>query len=350
MLEDYQKLNESFHKRLIYHVGIDCGFSVELNYMLNAMLYCVANGYRFQLYSEDANFGTGTGWTEYFRPFCVEVHESFHHQYNLHRPPQWRRIITNAIRTKSPSFFFWKLKFMLKSFMGHWLAYRAYGEYVWLSQDVASDPDKHYHIPALGLDCSYYEAYTIFAKMIWRAQPEVQQQIEDTRLRLQLPQDYSGVQIRGGDKAKEAQLITGRQIIQALHPEDGTCIFALADNYLQLKRVRSEFPKMRIVSLCLPMDQGYCHQTFSSSDPQEKKAAIIRLIVSIDLLLHARKFAGSISTGPSVFIMKQRCADPSVVAVDCAKDALEAVRTLPLNQRAAISAERLKQQFYVFNS
>ena len=67
-LSDWKEFNTSFPRRLIYHVGIDCGFSVELNYMINAMLYCLAKGYRFQLYSEDANFGTGRGWTEYFAP------------------------------------------------------------------------------------------------------------------------------------------------------------------------------------------------------------------------------------------------------------------------------------------
>ena len=162
-LSDWKELNNSFPRRLIYHVGIDCGFSVELNYMINAMLYCLAKGYRFQFYSEDANFGTGTGWTEYFAPFCEEVHETFHHKYNLHRPPTWRHIMRNVIKTRSLSFFFWKLKFMLKSLIGHWLAYKAYGEYVRLSQDVAHDPDNHYHIPALGLNCAYTEAYAMLA-------------------------------------------------------------------------------------------------------------------------------------------------------------------------------------------
>lgn len=339
-LSSYQKVNGSFGKRLIYHAGIDCGFCVELNYMINAMLYCLAKGYRFQLYSEDANFGTGKGWTEYFEPFCEEVHETFHHKYNLHRPPTWRRVIKNFTKTRSLSFVFWKLKFLLKSLMGHWLAYRAYGEYVRLSQDVVSDPDMHYHIPALGLDGSYYEAYTMLAIMIWRPQPDVKRQIAETIGSLSLPCVYSGVQIRGGDKAKEARLISGKQIIEALHPADGECIFALADNYIKLEKVRSEFPKLRIVSLCQPEDQGYFHQTFSSSEPQEKKAAITRLIVSVDLLLHAKKFAGSITTAPSVFIMKQRYAEPTVVAVDCSKDTLESVLTLPIDSRAAISAER----------
>ena len=49
----------------------------------------------------------------------------------------------------------------------------------------------------------------------------------------------------------------GWRIIQALHPQDGDCIFILTDNYLELERVRSEFPKLNIVSLCQPNETGY---------------------------------------------------------------------------------------------
>ena len=341
-LSDWKELNNSFPRRLIYHAGIDCGFTVELNYMLNAMLHCLAKGYRFQLYSEDANFGTGTGWTEYFAPFCEEVHEPFHHKYNLHRPPSWRRIIRNTIRTKSLSFVFWKLKFLLKSLIGHWLAFRAYGEYVRLSQDVAHEPDKHYHIPALGLNGSYYEAYAMLARMIWQPQPEVQQQMADAKRRLSLPPVYSGVQIRGGDKAQEARLITGRQIIEALHPQAGDCIFALADNYRQLEIVRSEFPQVRIISLCQLDETGYYHQAFTRLSPLEKKESIIRLLTSIDILLHSRAFVGSITSGPSVFLMKVRADEPFVTAIDCPHDMLTRCLVLNIDDRATISANRLR--------
>ena len=341
-LSDWKELNNSFPRRLIYHAGIDCGFTVELNYMLNAMLHCLANGYRFQLYSEDANFGTGIGWTEYFAPFCEEVHEPFHHKYNLHRPPSWRRIIRNTIRTKSLSFVFWKLKFLLKSLIGHWLAFRAYGEYVRLSQDVAHEPDRYYHIPAFGLNGSYYEVYAMLARMIWQPQPEVQQQMAGTKRRLSLPPVYSGVQIRGGDKAREARLITGRQIIEALHPQEGDCIFALADNYRQLEIVRNEFPQVRIISLCQPDETGYYHQAFTSLLPLEKKEFIIRLLTSIDILFHCRAFVGTITSGPSVFLMKVRADEPCVTAIDCPHDMLHRCLVLNIDERAAISANRLR--------
>ena len=336
-LSTYQKVNKSFHRRLIYHSGIDCGFSVELNYMIDAMLYCLANGYRFQLYSDDANYGTGTGWTEYFAPFCEEVHETFHHKYNLHRPPTWRRVIRNVIKTRSLSFVFWKLKFMLKSLMGHWFAFRTYGEYVRLSQDVAYEPDKYYHIPSLDFDGSYTEAYAMLARMIWQPQPEVKQQMADVKLRLSLPQVYSGIQIRGGDKAQEARLITGRRLIEALRPKDGDCIFAHADNYLQLDIVRSEFPQLHILSLCQPHESGYYHLEFNRLTHQEKKESIIRLLTSVDILLRSRAFIGTITSGPSVFIMKVRAGEPSVTAIDCPQEMLPDCLSLTIDKRAAIS-------------
>ena len=336
-LSTYQKVNKSFHKRLIYHSGIDCGFFVELNYMLNAMLYCLEKGYQFQLYSDDANYGTGTGWTEYFAPFCEEVHEAFHHQFNLHRPPSWRRIIKNVMRTKSPSFIVWKLKLTVKSLIGHGLAYKAYGEHVRLSQDVASNSSKNYHIPALGLQCSYTEAYAMLARMIWQPQAELKEMITAAKIRLSIPQVYSGIQIRGGDKAQEARLITGRRLIEALHPKNGDYIFALADNYLQLEIVRSEFPQLHILSLCQPHESGYYHQEFNRQAPQEKKESIIRLLVSMDILLHSSSFIGTITSGPSVFVMKVRADESNVTAIDCLREMLPDCLSLTIDKRAAIS-------------
>ena len=232
---------------------------------------------------------------------------------------------------------------MLKSLQGHWLAFRTYGEYVRLNQDVATNPATHYNIPALGINCSYYEAYAMLARMIWKLRPEIVKQIADAKIRFSLPQVYAGVQIRGGDKATETQLISGRRVVETLQPENGECVFALADDYRELERVRSVFPQLRIVSLCQPGEEGYYHQQFSALDPQEKKAGIIRLLVSVDIMLHAHKFSGSITTGPSVFIMKQRLSDANVQAVDCAKEQFSSVLTLTIDRRANISAEYLAQ-------
>lgn len=316
--KQYRKLNESFRRRLIFHVGVDCGLFVELNYLINAMLYCLAHQIKMGLYSEDANFGTGIGWREYFVSFCEEAHESFHRRYNFHRPPSWKRIV----KEKLLHFVAWKLKSEMKTIIGRWLAYREYGEYVLLTQDIPSNPDRHYYIPELGIEGDYLTAYSIVAKMIWQFQPEVGVQMANICNMLNLSHDHAAVQIRGGDKVTETALIGGDRIIQSLNPAAGSSVFVLTDDYRLFEEVSTAFPDVFFATLCRSDERGYVHQDFCKTPPRQKRDAIVRLITSVDILLHSRSFVGSITTGPSRFVMKARARAPFVKAVDCPSEHL----------------------------
>lgn len=358
-ITQYRKVNETFRKRLVYHVGKDSGFFVELNYMLHAMLYCLDHRLQFQIYSEDANFGTGKGWTEYFLPFCPEVHEAFHRRYNFHRLPSWKRIIKKTLRERSLRFVVWKLKSLLLTIIGRAKAFRAYGEYVLLGQDVATVPAQYYHVPELGIDGDYYQAYRMLAMMLWRLRPEIVEQEAAIRQSLHLPSCYAGIQIRGGDKDTETPLISGETIVQALlHPSSffhlpssfflhPSSIFVLTDDIRLLQAVEAQFPQLRFVSLCRPDDRGYHHQAFCQTDPQQKKEAIIRLLISVDILLGSHTFVGSITTGPSVFVMKVRADDPTVIAADCPKSQIKAALTLSIERRAAISQRGFQVLYFL---
>ena len=339
--ESYRKVNETFRRRMVCRIGIDCGFFVEINYMVNAMLYCLSHRIKFQLYSEDANFGTGVGWTEYFLPFCEEVHESFHKRYNFHRLPSWRRILKACCKQKSIGPLIWKLKSVFKTIIGRLIALIEYKEYVLFAQDVPSDSDEYYHIPELGIDGNYYEVYGLLARTVWSLQPSVQQQATEYKVSLHLPSLYDGVHIRGGDKATETELINETRMMQKLNPEDGSCVFILTDDYRQFQELQNHYPSVRFLTLCQPEERGYLHKAFSLRSSQSRHEAIIRLIISADLLLGCRSFIGSITTGPSVFIMKQRVDDPLVQAVDCPKDALPSSLCLTIDTRAAISIGNL---------
>ena len=343
-INDYRKVNESFRRILIYHVGVDCGLFVEINYMVNAMLYCLARRIRFQLYSDDANFGTGEGWREYFLPFCEEVHEPFHRQYNFHRPPSWRRILKLCRRQKTLGPIVWKLKSILKTIKGRVIALLTYREYVLFAQDVPDNPDHHYCISELGINGCYYEAYGILARMIWRLQPDILYQAAILKDKLLLPSLYDGIHIRGGDKITETELINGMRMMQILHPKSGSCVFVLTDDYRQYQDLQANYPDVRFLTLCQPEERGYLHKAFSQKSLKNRHKAIIRLLISVDLLLHSRSFVGSITTGPSAFVLKQRAADPHVQAVDCPKEDLSSSLSLTIDLRAAISKKNLKEQ------
>ena len=326
---------------MVCRVGIDCGFFVEMSYMVNAMLYCLAHRVRFQLYSEDANFGTGTGWTEYFLPFCEEVHEPFHKKYNFHRPPSWHRILKLCWKERSAGPIGWKFKSILKTLAGRLVAMGVYREYVLFAQDVPATPEKHYDIPELGMKCRYHEAYALLARMIWRFQPAVLRQALLYKEGLALPALYDGVQIRGGDKATEAELVDGARIVEMLHPEDGSCVFVLTDDYRLMRELQAGWPRVRFVTLCQPVEQGYFHGAFCMRPAKERREALVRLLASVDLLLGCRKFVGSITTGPSVFVMMLRAEEPLVQAVDCPKGSLAPSLCLPRDARAAVSRMNL---------
>ena len=217
------------------------------------------------------------------------------------------------------------------------MTFWTYKEYVLLGQDVSSDPDKHYCIPELGIDCSYTDAYGLLARMIWDLQPDIQHQRGIYRYKLNIPSVYDGIHIRGGDKAIETELISGKRIMQVLNPKAGTCVFILTDDYRQYQELQVKYPNVQFLTLCQPEERGYLHKAFSQKSSQSKHEAIVRLIISVDLLLRSRSFVGSITTGPSVFVMKQRADDPLVQAVDCPKEDLASSLSLTIDVRAAIS-------------
>lgn len=340
----YRRVNETFRRRMVCRIGVDCGLFVEMSYMVNAMLYCLAHHIKFQLYSDDANFGTGQGWTEYFQPFCEEVHETFHKRFNFHRRPSWYRVMRLCGSQKSMKPIAWKLKSIQNTLAGRLMAFRAYHEYVLFAQDVPPKPEQHYNIPELGIDSDYTSTFALLSRMIWRLQPEVLSLEEVYKNGLSLPSSYSGVQIRGGDKATETHLVDGKIIIQKLSLQNGDCLFILTDDYRQFLKAKADFPQLRLLTLCQPYERGYHHRQFCQEGPQSKKDAINRLIISVDLLLSSHSFAGSIITGPSVFILKLRIDDPLAQAVDCPKEGLTSALQLPVYVRSIISRRRVDGQ------
>ena len=73
----------------------------------------------------------------------------------------------------------------------------------------------------------------------------------------------------------------------------------------------------------------------------EKKQSIIRLLVSMDILLHSNAFIGTITSGPSVFIMKVRADEASITAIDCPQAMFPDCLSLNIDDRATISHETI---------
>ena len=111
----------------------------------DTMVQTIEHRIQFQLYSDDANFGTGVGWREYFLPFCEEVHESFHQKYNFHRLPSWQHIFKQCCCQKSVKPFVWKAKKTVMTIVGRLVALSVYKERVLFAQDVPRKTEQWYH-------------------------------------------------------------------------------------------------------------------------------------------------------------------------------------------------------------
>src|ERR1035437_1139999 len=81
-LEQYNKINNSYKKKLVFHLGAEGGFYSEFNNMVAAILFCLKYEYKFILYSKDANFAAKNGWNDYFLPFCSQTTFFIHKKFN----------------------------------------------------------------------------------------------------------------------------------------------------------------------------------------------------------------------------------------------------------------------------
>jgi hypothetical protein len=179
--------------------------------------------------------------------------------------------------------------------------------------------------------------------MIWKFQPEVLRRIIQYKEKLDIPLLYEGIHIRGGDKITEARLISGKSLMGCLNPKEKSSVFVLTDDYRLYQELQDHYPDIHFSTLCQPEERGYLHKAFCKKSPQSRYDAAVRLLISVDYLLGAHSFIGSITTGPSVFIIKLRQDDSLVEAVDCPKENLASVLSLSIDKRAAISNRNLSK-------
>ena len=341
--DSYRTLNESFKRSLVYHVGIDAGFFAEYSYLIAAMLWCLQHKMRFVLYSDDANFGHSRGWQDYFEPFCEEVHEPFHSRYNRHRTPSWRRILRMARQQRSLSPLKWKLKSLWIDAAGSLIAWHIYGKRTYLNHHIDFNPQKPISIPELGIERDYLQAFNYMTDIVWRLRPEVATDCKCLSKEIVLPEHYIGCQVRGGDKVTEVNLLPPEGYIHTLNQvAPGSPVFVLTDDYRLYASLRQIAPDREWFTLCQPQEKGYVNSSFTQQQGAIKAKQMTRFLASMELLLRADHFVGSITTGPSLFILKRLY--PRITLMDCNPAQFTQAICLPIGARGAIASAFLKQK------
>lgn len=339
----YRQLNESFPTVLVYHIGTGAGFFAEYSAMLNAMLYCLTHRLQFRLYSDDANFGIGKGWTDFFEPFCPEVHEAFHARYNRSAVPSLRELRRRNPHSGRFALLKWKLKSEVSQMAGRVMAWAVYRRNVLLSHNVRFSPAGTFRIPELGFEWDYCQAFARMAEITWLLNDSVAGECRALLKSLPLPEVYAGCQLRGGDKITETSLLSPSHFVGLVRRHaPGHPVFVLADDYRLFRKLQTEAPDVRWLTLCQPEEQGYVNSSFTRSDVSVKRRQMVRFLASMQALMRARPFIGSITTGPSLFLLKVQY--PHGVPADCRLEDFSRLCVFPIAERGRFSTNYTQEQ------
>lgn len=279
-LEEYTRINNSFNKTLIYHVGVGGGFHSEVDAMMQCMLYCYMNQIKFTLYADDANFSGGHGWEEFFKPFCLENHSWWNRIGNPRATIPWYRIdqviCSRILRWQT------KADYLTGDIFDVCIP-RSYSMHTHCKWDL------------FGIDGTNLQEFaklrTIALAYNEQTAVEVQARIDA----LHLPDDYVSIQMRGGDIILEvSQRETAEDVVDAIDRKGVpiTNLFILTDDYRYVEDVQRLRPDWTIYTLTGTEERSYYNKDFNTTPWTEKRAQMIKLFAMIDICLQSSLHLG----------------------------------------------------------
>lgn len=289
-IRKYNKLNNSFNRKLIFRLGANAGFFSEFNNMVFAMIYCLENRIQFLLSSKNSNFSIEKGWRDFFEPFCTEVDASFHFNHNV-RPYQIE-YIPNKGR--------WNFEVNVYKVLH---PRTSLTQDLWSSFHNKSFINKNIVVKELGIDGPFLEATKIIVDNIWQLKSDIKERVEKTKARIQLPSQYLSFHIRSGDKAVEHKLFPVELYMEKA--KEGSVfenVFVATDDYRNLEDLRKKYPEYRFFSLCQPSAAGYLQSDFDNQHGDHKMQHMINLFADIELLAEGELFIGTYNSNIGMFL------------------------------------------------
>lgn len=276
--------------RLVYNLGSEAGFFSEYNNMVLAILYCLDNGLNFSLFSKNANFRTENGWADFFLPFCQEETAIWHSWLNK-RPYDSYKI---------PG-----LKTVENVLIG--LCKKAHPDIVLMSEVWAQmrnqSLEKTFSITSLGLSGNLRTVCRELIRLTWNYNSAVKQECQFLSDKLNLPERYIGLHIRGGDKFIEAsRQEEGKYINKAVSLTDCRNAFVLTDDFSVIERLQKNYPEWIFYTLCKESERGYFHKEFNKQDRHTKAKKLVRLFASVDIISESELFIGTFSSNPGMYL------------------------------------------------
>jgi hypothetical protein len=299
----YNKVNSSFKTSFVYHVGGEAGFFSEYNNMILGMLYCLDKQISFSIYSKDANFKYDKGWTDYFLPFCEEKGNIFHSLFNVRHLPKYKRWIYRVFY-KCGQYCFERMHPSVLTTIDLW-------------NDIHYlDINKFYDFLSLGIKGDVRSICQKLISMTWVYNDLTKRNVEEIKKSINLPRNYIGFHIRGGDKFMEASLSNVNAYIDKAESKSNLrYAFVLTDDYSVFEMLVRNYPSWRFSTLCGENEHGYYHAKFINERSDIKRQRYYKLFASIDILAESDMFIGTFSSNPGMYL-GMRMDSSKVFSVD----------------------------------
>ena len=284
IIEKYKQLNESYNRKLIHHFGTGNGFYSELNSLLFSTLFCLQNKLQLVLYSKDAAFTFGNGWTEYFEPFCPEFKNDY----------IGKRISRDYINNNRDKHICYIYKILTRNDILndiYWYCRSGWFEH------------SHFYIPELGIDGDLKQAIKVIIPIVYRFNKSYKSIINKFIQDLDLPERFISLHVRAGDKITERNLITPQAYLEkAKMYSDCHNIFVATDDYSIYEQLRENNSDYNFFTSSSPEDKGNNTEEFFISSPNNIKRNLIELFSSIEIFLNSELFVGTYSSNPGLFV------------------------------------------------
>lgn len=295
-LAAYNKLNNSFSKRLVFRLGVDSGFFSEFNNMVLALLFCLKYQIRFELYSDHAHFALRDGWNDFFLPFGAINTQYINKDYSL-RP----YIIEQSKEAKIQKIV--KYRFITA-------AYKALYKVDYMTQDLWAfhrDPQfaqSTFTVPELDWQqTSLLTATQRVISALWRYNDDSAITVASLSASVSLPAEYVSLHVRAGDKFTETKMYDfSEYMVPAQRFSQNREAFIFTDDYTIIEQLRAQYPDWNFHTLCQPTERGYFHRDFIHQNKQFKYQQHLRLFANMDLCARSTKFIGTYSSNPGMFM------------------------------------------------
>jgi len=248
------------------------GFGATIHTIMTRMEYCLQHQYYFT-FVEPLGFGH---WTTYFKPFWHAGHKT--RMYDK----------VKEISKKEPR---------LPIYKDHVKGYQQKN----------------------GSNLFFKNDYKFMLDTIYNYQDNIQEKVEAMIKQLNLPEKYSCIHIRRGDRQLhkrcpcKVQVDSYVEAIRKLNPNLGV-LFVASDDVKMIEAIAKHFPNVQ--SLTQVAQNGFHDKTFFQSSHQDKADHMLQLFAEIEIAVRSEYFVGTYCSVLSHLMQARRGLEKSVLLYD----------------------------------